>query len=135
MKTTVRGVILQLTEEQKAFLDDLMDRYCAAVRWSYKRLLDGWKVQDIRFAVQSKFNLNSRQANDAVYDAQATAKSQKELVKLNHSNAKKKAEHTKSRLNKARSKKKKANLTKKLDKEQRRLAALQSTWKTAPPHQ
>lgn len=48
MKTTVRGVILQLTEEQKVFLDGLMDRYCAAVRWSFKRLLDSWKTQDIR---------------------------------------------------------------------------------------
>ncbi|MFZ5688069.1 MAG: hypothetical protein ACOY9Y_07780 [Bacillota bacterium] len=54
MKTTARGVILNLTEEQKAFLDDLMDRCCAAVRWSYKRLLDRWNVQDIRLAVQSK---------------------------------------------------------------------------------
>ncbi len=125
MKTTVRGMLLQLTEENRSFLDNLMIRYCAAVRWSYKRLLDGWKVQNIRLAVQKKFNLNSRQANDAVYEAQTTIKSQKELVKLNHSNAIKKLEHTNNRLKKVRSKKKKVSLTKKLDKEARRLALIQ----------
>jgi len=49
--------------------------------------MDNWKTQDIRLAVQGKFSLNSRQANDAVYDAQATIKSQKELVKLNRAGA------------------------------------------------
>ncbi len=125
MKTTVRGVILHLTEENRSFLDDLMTRFCTAVRWSYKRLLDGWKLQNIRLAAAERFNLNSRQANDAVYNAQTTIKSQKELVKLNHSNAIKKLEHTNSRLKKARSKKKIANLNRKLDKEARRLAKLQ----------
>ena len=121
MKTTVRGVILQPTEVQKTFLDNLMGRYCA-VRWSFKRLLDGWKTQDIRLAVQSKFNLNSRQANDAVYDANATVKSQQELVKLNHANAANKVQFTRKRLQKAKSAKKKANLQRRLDKEQRKLA-------------
>lgn len=125
MKTTVRGAILQLTEEQKVFLEDLMDRYCAAVRWSFKRLLEGCKTQEIRLAVQSKFNLNSRQANDAVYDAQTTIKSQQELVKLNHVNAAKKVESTKKRLDKTKSPKKVANLQRRLDKEQRRLAYCQ----------
>jgi len=125
LKTTVRGIILHLTEENRSFLDDLMTRFCAAVRWSYKRLLDGWKLQNIRLATAEKFNLNSRQANDAVYDAQATVKSQKELLKLNYSNAGRKVEHTNNRLKKAQSKKKRANLTKKLDKEERRLAKLQ----------
>ncbi|MEW5953219.1 MAG: hypothetical protein AB1815_13345, partial [Bacillota bacterium] len=53
-KTTVRGVILQLADIQKIFLDNLMDCYCAAVRWSFKRLMDNWKTQDIRLAVQGK---------------------------------------------------------------------------------
>ena len=121
MKTTVRGVIRQLTEECKATLDDLMVRYCAAVRWAFKRLLDSWKTQAIRLAVQSKFNLNSRQANDAVYDAQATISSQRELVKLNHANAKKKVAFTQKLLNNAKSSTKIINLQKRLDKEQRRL--------------
>lgn len=90
MKTTVRGVIPALTAEQESFLSDLMNRYCAAVRWSFKRLLEGLKTQDIRLAVQPNFNLNSRQANDAVYDAKTVITSQKELVKLHYANAQKK---------------------------------------------
>jgi len=122
VKTTVRGVILQLTEVQKTFLDNLINRYCAAVRWSFKRLLEGCKTQDIRLAAQSKFSLNSRQANDTVYDAQATISSQKELVKLNYANAKKKVEFTRKRLEKARSSRSSANLQRRLDKEERKLA-------------
>jgi IS605 OrfB family transposase len=135
LKTTVRGVIPHLTEENRSFLDDLMTRFCTAGRWSYKRLLDGWKLQSIRVAAAEKFNLNSRQANDAVYKAQATIKSQKELVKLNHSNAIKKLEHTNSRIKCSRSKKKIANLNRKLDKEALRLAKLQKHIEndTTPP--
>ncbi|SFH06982.1 transposase, IS605 OrfB family, central region [Desulfotomaculum arcticum] len=125
MKTTVKGTILQLTELQKNYLDNLMGRYCAAVHWSFKRLLDGWKVQDIRISVQAKFSLNSRQANDGVYDAQSTVKSQHELVKLHYENAKAKARFTEKRIAKTKSPAKIANLQKRLDKEQRQLAEWQ----------
>nr|WP_234702001.1 transposase [Desulfotomaculum nigrificans] len=122
MKTTAMGVILELTETQQAYLDNLMARYCAAVRWSFKRLLEGKGIRDIRQGVQVKFNLNSRQANDAVYDAQSTIKSQYELVKLHYANALAKVEFTQKRITKAKSSKKKANLQKRLEKEQRKLA-------------
>lgn len=122
MKTTVRGVILTLTPEQETFLNDLMLRYCTAVRWSFKRLLEGLKTQDIRKAVQERFNLNSRQANDAVYDARSTIKSQLELVKYHYTNTRAKIEFTEKRLAKAKSPKKIANLQKRLDKEQIKLA-------------
>ncbi|MCL5982771.1 MAG: IS200/IS605 family accessory protein TnpB-related protein [Firmicutes bacterium] len=122
MKTTVRGVILQPTGSQKAFLDDLMECYCAAVRWSFKRLLDDFETQAIRLAVQDKFSLNSRQANDAVCDANSVVKSQKELVLLHHAAAANKAGFTKKRLEKAKSPEKKANLKRRLDKEIRKLA-------------
>lgn len=122
MKTTVRGVILQFTDVQKVFLDNLMKTYCAAVRWSFKRLLDGWKTQDIRISVQGKYSLNSRQANDVVHDAQATITSQKELVKLNHTNIANKVEYTRKRLERAKSSGKKAKLQRRLDKEERKLA-------------
>lgn len=102
-----------------------MKRYCAAVRWSFKRLLEGKGTQETRLAAQSKFSLNSRQANDAVHDAQATITSQKELVKLNHANAAKKVDFSRKRLDKAKSPKKTANLQRRLEKEQRKL----SRWK------
>ncbi len=72
--------------------------------------------------MQVMFNLNSRQANDAVYDAQSTIKSQHELVKLHYENAKAKVEFTEKRIFKAKSSAKIANLQKKLDKEQRKLS-------------
>nr|WP_238473071.1 hypothetical protein [Desulforamulus profundi] len=122
MKMTAMGVILELTETQQTYLDNLMARYCAAVRWSFKRLLEGKGVQDIRQSVQVKFNFNSRQANDAVYDAQSTIKSQHELVKLHCENARAKVEFTQKRIAKAKSSKKKANLQKRLEKEQRKLS-------------
>jgi len=79
---------------------------------------------------QRKFNLNSRQANDAVYDAQSTIKSQHELVKLHYENTKTKAQFTEKRIAKAKSPAKIANLQKKLDKEQRQLAKWQHYLKT-----
>jgi hypothetical protein len=121
MKTTANGMILQLNEIQKSFLDNLMVRYCAAVRWSFKRLLESWKTQDVRVAVEGKFALNSRQANDAVYDSQGTISSQKELVKLNHANALKKVEFTQQQIKQAKTAKKTAKLKRRLDKEQRKL--------------
>lgn len=120
MKTTVMGIILELAPEQKEYLDDLMERYCAAIRWSFKRLLEGKKVQDIRLLVQTKFNLNSRQANDVVYDAQATIKSQHELVKLHYENIKARVEFTEKRITKAKSPIMIAKLQKRLDKEERK---------------
>jgi len=120
------GVILELTETQQTYLDNLMARYCAAVRWSFKRLLEGKGIQDIRQSVQVKFNLNSRQANDAVYDAQNTIKSQHELVKLHYANAQAKVEFTQKRIAKAKSPKKKANLQKRMAKEQRKLSYWQN---------
>ena len=87
--------------------------------------MDNWKTQDIRLAVQGKFSLNSRQANDAVYNAQATIKSQQEMVKLNHANAIKKVEFTQKRLEKARSSGKRAKLKRRLDKEERKLTCWQ----------
>ena len=120
MKTTAMGEILELAPEQKAYIDDLMERYCATVRWAFKRLLEGKKVQDIRLLVQTKFNLNSRQANDAVHDAQATIKSQHELVKLHYENTEARVEFTEKRIAKAKSPKKIAKLQKRLDKEERK---------------
>jgi IS605 OrfB family transposase len=119
------GIILELTNEQKQYLDNLMERYCAAVRWSFKRLLNGWKTQAVRLAVQGKFSLNSRQAGDAVYDAQATIKSQHKLVKLHYENAKARVEFTEKRIDQAKSPAKIAKLQRRLDKEQRKLAKWQ----------
>lgn len=132
MKTTAMGVILELTETQQAYLDNLMARYCAAVRWSFKRLLEGKGIQDIRQGVQVKFNLNSRQANDAVYDAQSTIKSQYELVKLHCENARAKIEFTQKRIAKAKSSKKKPTCKNGWRKNKESCHIGKNTWKLRP---
>jgi len=81
VKTTASGIMLELTQEQKAYLDELMERWNAAVRYGFKRVLDGLQTQDVRVMVQGKFGLNSRQANDAVFQAQSTIASQHALVR------------------------------------------------------
>ena len=125
MKTTIRGTILELSSEQQFVIDNLMNRYCAAIRWSYKRLMENFEIQHIRLAVQQKFGLNSRQANDAVYEAQQVIISQYKLVSLNFENAKAKVERTKRLLAKAKSPRRIYNLTLKLVKQKRKLAKLQ----------
>ncbi len=135
MQTTAMGIILELAPEQKNYIDALMGRYCAAVRWSFKRLLDGLKVQPIRKTVQRQFSLNSRQANDAVYEAQSIIKSQHKLVQMNYKTARARAEFTQKRINRARSQRKITLLQTRLDKEQRKLAKWQHyvETKTFPP--
>jgi len=130
MKTTIRGVILSFAQGEQMVLDKLMGDYSAAVRWAYKRLLEGTEVQKLRIMVQGKFLSNSRQANDAVYEAQATISSQRELLKLNHENAVAKVESIQKKLNKAKNPHKIENLTRKLDKWQRKLAYWQKFLET-----
>jgi predicted transposase len=121
MKTTVRGVILSFNNDEQAVLDKLMGDYTAAVRWAYNRLLEGMDVQKIRVMIQGKFLPNSRNANDAVYEAQATIKSQHELLKLNRENAQAKVDSIQKRLNRAKNPNKISNITLKLEKWQRKV--------------
>lgn len=125
MKTTTKGVVLSLEKAQQEYLDALMTRYCTAVRFSFKRLLEGEAIQSIRKMVQVKYDLNSRQANDAVKEAQSVIASQKELVKYNHENATLKVKAIKDRLDKAKSPRKIFGLTRKLAKWEKKLSKWQ----------
>ncbi|MBM7855511.1 IS605 OrfB family transposase, partial [Desulfohalotomaculum tongense] len=125
MKTTTRGVILFLDKEQKKYIDELMKLYCTAVRFGFNRLLEGVKIQSIRKLVQNKYNLNSRQANDAVYEAQTIISSQKEMVKYHYENAALKVKAIRERLEKAKSPRKITGLTAKLNKWEKKLAKWQ----------
>ncbi|NLK91481.1 MAG: transposase, partial [Clostridiales bacterium] len=49
-----------------------------------KRLLEGRKIGDLEKEAARKYNLNIRQAKDAVENARQIIQSQKELVKINH---------------------------------------------------
>jgi len=135
MKTTIKGVILSFGQGEQVILDKLMGDYMAAVRWSYKRLLEGKNVQDLRIMVQRKFLPNSRQANDAVYEAQSTISSQQELLKINHQDAVAKVNSIQKKLGKAKNPNKIENLTRKLTKWQRKLTYWEAFIKanTLPP--
>jgi len=122
VKTTASGIMLELTQEQKAYLDELMERWNAAVRYGFKRVLDGLQTQDVRVMVQGKFGLNSRQANDAVFQAQSTIASQHALVQMHYSDCSVKVGRLEKNLKMAKSQRRKSRLSKKLEKWQRKLA-------------
>jgi len=92
IKTTMRALLINLTDNQKALIDNLMLVFCTAIRYSFKRQLEGQRIGDLEKVVAHKYNLNIRQAKDAVESARQTITSQHELVKLNYGNCAKKVE-------------------------------------------
>lgn len=101
----------------------MMFIFSTAIRYSFRRILQGKKIGDLEKEVVYKFNLNIRQAKDAVESARQTIASQKELVKMNYENYAKKVaviENILKDKKKNLSEKKGNALLKKLDKRQRR---------------
>ena len=90
LKITVKAMLIDISEEQKQSIDDLMTVFCAAIRFSFKRILEGIKIGDLEKLIAGKYCLNIRQAKDAVENARQTIASQKELVKMNYDNTTKK---------------------------------------------
>ena len=90
MKTTMKAILIDLMDEQKSLLDHMMLVFCTAIRYSFKRQLEGQVIGELEKVVAHKYNLNIRQAKDAVESARQTIASQHELVKLNHKNYSKK---------------------------------------------
>ena len=136
MKTTMKAILVNLSNEQKALLNNLMLVFCTAIRYSFKRLLEGQLIGDLEKVVAHKYNLNIRQAKDAVESARQTIASQHELVKLYHGNYIKKVEALEKILKNPRlSDRKLKSLTAKLEKRQRRLDYWTAflTSKTFPP--
>lgn len=88
----MKALLINLTDKQKALIDNLMLVFCTAVRYSFKRQLEGQRIGDLEKVVAHKYNLNIRQAKDAVESARQTITSQHELVKLNYGNCAKKVE-------------------------------------------
>ena len=122
LKTTMKAILIDLTNEQKALLDHMMLVFCTAIRYSYKRQIEGQVIGDLEKVVAHKYNLNIRQAKDAVESARQTIVSQHELVKLYHENySKKVAVLIKKLKNPKISERKVKALTSKLAKRQRRL--------------
>jgi predicted transposase len=58
MKTTMKAILVNLSNEQKALLNNLMLVFCTAIRYSFKRLLEGQLIGDLEKVVAHKYNLN-----------------------------------------------------------------------------
>jgi IS605 OrfB family transposase len=98
--------------------------FCSAIRYSFKRQLEGIKISELEKIVSDKYNLNIRQAKDAVESARQTIQSQKELIKMNYEDYSKKVKAVEKILNdkdKKLSEKKRNALLSKLAKRQRKL--------------
>lgn len=124
MKVTMKAILINLTNEQTNLLDNIMLVFCTAIRYSFKRQLEGIKISDLEKDVANKYNLNIRQSKDAVESARQTIQSQKELVKMNYDNYNKKVKAIEKELNdkdKKLSDKKINALKSKLEKRQRKL--------------
>lgn len=86
MKITIKAMLINVGEENKEIVDNIMTIFCSAVRYSFKRILENIKIGDIEKNVAHKYGLNIRQSKDAVENARQTIISQKKLVKMNYEN-------------------------------------------------
>ena len=122
----MRAILINVSDEQKQIIDNMMLVFCTAIRYSFKRLLEGVEISNLEKDVANKYNLNIRQAKDAVENARQTIQSQKKLVKLNYQNYDKKVKAIEKQLksNKLSDKKRNALLSK-LDKRKRKLQYFQ----------
>lgn len=120
MKITIKALLINETNEQIKIIDNMMLIFSTAIRYSFKRVLKDKKIGDLEKEVAYKFNLNIRQAKDAVESARQTIISQKELVRMNYESYVKKAAAVENILAKKNlSENKRTSLLKKLDKRQR----------------
>jgi IS605 OrfB family transposase len=122
MKITLRAVLVNLSQDKRDIIDSMMKIFCTAIRYSFKRLLEGKKVGELEKEVSHRYNLNIRQAKDAVENARQTIVSQKELLRINVTNYENKVKAIEAILeHEDLSDKKRNALKSKLEKRQRRL--------------
>lgn len=136
MKITLRAVLISLPCDSKTSIDNMMTVFCTAIRYSFKRLLEGKETKDLGKEIFYKYNLNIRQAKDAVESARQTISSQRQLLKMNYANQEKKVEDIEKLLNnEGLSDKKKTALISKLEKRKRKLSYLKGFLdnRTIPP--
>jgi len=59
------------TKEDINAILDLMRRFSSAMRYAYKRLLEGEKRKDLKKHLSKLFNINTRYSDDAIFLAQS----------------------------------------------------------------
>lgn len=65
-------------KQDKKIVLDLMRRFSSAMRYAYKRLLEGEKRKDLKRILSKLFNINTRYSDDAIFLTQSTISSCKE---------------------------------------------------------
>jgi len=68
-------------KQDKEIVLDLMRRFSSAMRYAYKRLLEGEKRKDLKKNISRLFNINTRYSDDAIFLAQSIISSYKERKK------------------------------------------------------
>lgn len=51
VKTTMKALLINLTDKQEALIDNLMLVFCTAIRYSFKRQLEGQRIGDLEKVV------------------------------------------------------------------------------------
>jgi IS605 OrfB family transposase len=127
----MKAMLINATNDQNEVIDTMMLVFCSAIRYAFKRILEGMNIRILEKEVAHKYNLNIRQSKDAVESARQTIVSQKELLKINCDNYKNKCIAIENILKekekeKTLSEKKRNALLKKLDKRRRKLVYFKS---------
>lgn len=86
MIITIKALLVNVDNDKKLILNNLMKVFCSSIRYSFKRILEDSKIGDIEKSAARKYELNIRQAKDAVENARQIIASQSSLVRLNYEN-------------------------------------------------
>lgn len=122
MKITIRGLLINTSNEHKFEINRLMTVFSSAKRYGFNRLLEGTlKKGEIEKDISKKYGLNIRQSKDALESVRQTIESQKKLLKENYDNYSNKVKRIEKDLEKAKSQRKIAALNSKLDKRKKKL--------------
>ena len=91
MKITMRALLVNVDNDKRLILDNLMQVFCSAIRYSFKRLVEDKSIGDTEKSTARSYGLNIRQAKDAVENARQIIAAQSQLVRHNYDNYSKKA--------------------------------------------
>jgi transposase, putative, N-terminal domain len=72
-------------KQDKEIVLDLMRRFSSAMKYAYRRLLEGNKRKDLKKILSKLFNINTRYSDDAIFLAQSMITSCQERVKIQKS--------------------------------------------------
>jgi transposase, putative, N-terminal domain len=76
---TLQSLLEFQNKQDKEIVLDLMCRFSSAMRYAYKRLLEGEKRKDLKKNISILFNINTRYSDDAILLAQSMISSYKEI--------------------------------------------------------